>query len=109
MTPRDMTDLRHHGDAELAPGLVDLAVNVRAGPPPPWLRALLHEALDRSAAYPAAPPPRPPRAPAPGARRTRAAVAAAHGRDPSEVLHTAGAAEAFPLLARALRPRLAVV
>jgi hypothetical protein len=29
-----MIDLRHHGDAELAPGLVDLAVNVRAGTPP---------------------------------------------------------------------------
>jgi histidinol-phosphate aminotransferase len=91
-----VTDLRHHGDAELAPGLVDLAVNVRAGTPPPWLRTLLHEALDRSAAYPDAGP-------------ARAAVAAAHGRDPSEVLLTAGAAEAFTLLARALRPHHAVV
>ena len=31
-------DLGHHGDAELTPGLVDLAVNVRAGAPPAWLR-----------------------------------------------------------------------
>jgi histidinol-phosphate aminotransferase len=91
-----VTDLRHHGDAELAPGLVDLAVNVRAGMPPTWLRAVLHEALDDSAAYPDAGP-------------ARAAVAAAHGRDPAEVLLTAGAAEAFTLLARALRPRHAVV
>jgi histidinol-phosphate aminotransferase len=91
-----MTDLHHHGDAELAPGLVDLAVNVRAGTPPAWLRTLLHAALDDSARYPDADP-------------ARAAVAAAHGRDPSEVLLTAGAAETFVLLARALRPRHAVV
>jgi len=59
-----MSDLHHHGDAELAPGLVDLAVNVRAGTPPAWLRAVLHAALDHSAAYPDAgrpgrPSPRP--------------------------------------------------
>jgi histidinol-phosphate aminotransferase len=89
-------NLHHHGDDELAPGLVDLAVNVRAGTPPEWLRAVLSEALDRSAAYP-------------DARAARAAVAAAHGRDPAEVLLTAGAAEAFVLLARAVRPRRAVV
>jgi histidinol-phosphate aminotransferase len=88
--------LDHHGDAELAPGLVDLAVNVRTGTPPRWLRAVLHEALDASAAYPDAGP-------------ARAAVAAAHGRPPEEVLLTAGAAEAFTLVARALRPRRAVV
>jgi histidinol-phosphate aminotransferase len=91
-----MTDLHHHGDAELAPGLVDLAVNVRAGTPPRWLRTVLHSALDDSAAYPDAGP-------------ARAAVAARHGRDPSEVLLTAGAAETFVLLARALNPRHAVV
>jgi histidinol-phosphate aminotransferase len=89
-------DLHHHGDDELAPGLVDLAVNVRAGAPPPWLRAILHEALDGSSAYPDAAP-------------ARSAVAAAHRRDPAEVLLTAGAAEAFVLLARALAPRRAVV
>ncbi|MGY1705929.1 Rv2231c family pyridoxal phosphate-dependent protein CobC [Geodermatophilus sp. SYSU D00697] len=89
-------DLDHHGDAELAPGLVDLAVNVRPGTPPAWLRAVLHEALDASAAYPDAGP-------------ARAAVAAAHGRPTGEVLLTAGAAEAFTLVARALRPRRAVV
>jgi histidinol-phosphate aminotransferase len=89
-------DLRHHGDAEVAPGLVDLAVNVRAGTPPDWLRAVLHDAVDAGAAYP---DPRP----------ARAAVAAAHGRSEAEVLLTAGAAETFTLLARALRPHKAVV
>jgi histidinol-phosphate aminotransferase len=89
-------NLHHHGDAELAPGLVDLAVNVRAGTPPQWLRAVLHEAVDVAAAYP-------------DARPARAAVAAAHGRHVDEVLLTAGAAEAFVLLARAVTPRRAVV
>jgi histidinol-phosphate aminotransferase len=89
-------DLRHHGDAELAPGLVDLAVNVRCGAPPPWLRTVLHEALDESAGYP-------------DGRAARAAVAAAHDREPAEVLLTAGAAETFVLLARALRPHRAVL
>jgi histidinol-phosphate aminotransferase len=92
----DTADLHHHGDAELAPGLVDLAVNVRAGTPPPWLRAALHAAVDAGAAYP-------------DARPARAAVAAAHGRSPEEVLLTAGAAETFVLLARALTPGRAVV
>ncbi|WP_369132483.1 Rv2231c family pyridoxal phosphate-dependent protein CobC [Modestobacter sp. I12A-02662] len=89
-------DLRHHGDAEVAPGLTDLAVNVRAGAPPDWLRAVLHRALDDSAAYP-------------DDRSARAAVAAAHGRPTDEVLLTAGAAETFTLVARALTPRRAVV
>ena len=71
-------------------------VNVRAGAPPDWLRAVLHRALDDSAAYP-------------DARPARAAVAAAHGREPDEVLLTAGAAETFTLVARALAPRRAFV
>jgi histidinol-phosphate aminotransferase len=91
-----VSDLHHHGDAELGPGLVDLAVNVRAGTPPGWLRAVLHDAVDRAAGYP---DPRP----------ARSAVAAAHGRTPDEVLLTAGAAETFVLVARALAPRRAVV
>jgi histidinol-phosphate aminotransferase len=91
-----MSDLDHHGDAELAPGLIDLAVNVRAGTPPPWLRDVLRSSLEECAAYPDPGP-------------ARAAVAAAHDRDPAEVLLTAGAAEAFTLVARALTPRRAVV
>jgi len=89
-------NLHHHGDDELAPDLVDLAVNVRAGTPPEWLRAVLRDAVDAGAAYP-------------DARSAREAVAAAHGRAPAEVLLTAGAAETFVLLARALRPRRALV
>lgn len=88
-------DLRHHGDAEVAHGLLDLAVNVRAAAPPPWLRARLERALDRLGAYPDQ------------AAATRA-TAARHERPVDEVLLTAGAAEAFVLLARALRPRHAV-
>jgi histidinol-phosphate aminotransferase len=89
-------DLHHHGDREVGPGLVDLAVNVRLPRPPSWLRAELASALDTLAAYPSP------------AEATRA-VAARHGRSPEEVLVTAGAAEAFTLLASALRPRRAVV
>ncbi|MCZ2829974.1 Rv2231c family pyridoxal phosphate-dependent protein CobC [Modestobacter sp. VKM Ac-2986] len=95
LEPADV-DLRHHGDVEATEGLVDLAVNVRAGTPPAWLRTVLHDAVDASAAYP-------------DARPARAAVAAAHGRPEAEVLLTAGAAETFTLLARALTPRRAVV
>ncbi|GAA2097442.1 hypothetical protein GCM10009759_27600 [Kitasatospora saccharophila] len=90
-------DLRHHGDAEVrAAGLVDLAVNVRTGTPPPWLHAHLAATLADLAAYP-------------DGTAARAAVAARHGRPTGEVLLTAGAAEAFVLLARVLRPRRAVV
>ncbi|WP_419993891.1 Rv2231c family pyridoxal phosphate-dependent protein CobC [Streptomyces boninensis] len=93
-------DLRHHGDAEVrdAPGLAltDLAVNVRADTPPPWLKSRLAASLDDLAAYP-------------DGRRAREAVATRHGVPSDHVLLTAGAAEAFVLLARALRPRKAVV
>ena len=89
-------DLRHHGDSEVGPGLVDLAVNVRAGTPPSWLAELVRGSVADLGAYP-------------DPSRARAAVAARHGRDPSEVLLTAGAAEAFVLLARVLAPRHAVV
>ena len=88
-------DLRHHGDAEIEPGLLDLAVNVRAAAPPPWLRGRLERALDRLGAYP-------------DPTMATRAVAARHMRKTSEVLLTAGGAEAFVLLARVLRPRHAV-
>jgi histidinol-phosphate aminotransferase len=88
--------LRFHGDAEVEPGMIDAAVNVRLTAPPPWLRAVLAASLDDLARYP-------------DQRRARAAVARRHGRDVSQVLLTAGAAEAFVLIARALRPRLAAV
>jgi histidinol-phosphate aminotransferase len=89
-------DLGHHGDREVAPGLLDFAVNVRLATPPRWLRDRLVAGLDDLAAYP-------------DPAAATAAVAARHHRDPSDVLLTSGAAEAFVLLARTLRPRRAVV
>lgn len=81
-------DLWHHGDKDLAPGLIDLAVNVRQHRTPQWLvDAIVHDA-DWSS-YPE---------PGPAAE----AIAAHHGVDPSMVLPTAGAAEAFTLIARAI-------
>jgi histidinol-phosphate aminotransferase len=88
-------DLRHHGDAEVAPGLLDLAVNVRAPAPPPWLRSRLTAALEGLGAYPDQ------------AAATEVA-AQRHDRPADQVLLTAGGAEAFVLLARVLRPRHAV-
>lgn len=92
----DLAALRHHGDAEVGAGLVDLAVNVRLRIPPAWLRERIAASLADLAAYP-------------DPRAARDAVAARHGRPADEVLLTAGAAEAFVLLARAIRPRHAVV
>ncbi|MET8570921.1 Rv2231c family pyridoxal phosphate-dependent protein CobC [Streptomyces sp. NPDC004783] len=92
-------DLRHHGDAEVrddGSALVDLAVNVRADTPPAWLRERLAASLGSLAAYP-------------DGRAARAAVAARHGLPVERVLLTAGAAEAFVLLARAMRVRRPVV
>ncbi|MFC7548864.1 Rv2231c family pyridoxal phosphate-dependent protein CobC [Plantactinospora sp. GCM10030261] len=83
-------DLRHHGDAEATSGLVDLAVNVRRDPMPDWLAAPIRAALTDLARYP-------------DPTAAREAVAGRHGRPPEEVLLTAGAAEAFVLLARGLR------
>jgi histidinol-phosphate aminotransferase len=88
--------LRFHGDAEVAPGLTDLAVNVRADAPPPWLTERISGSLNTLAAYP-------------DPTAATAAVAAHHGRPPAEVMVTAGAAEAFTLIARAFAPRHAVV
>ena len=87
-------DLRHHGDADAIPGLVDLAVNVRPGTPPRWLRERIAQA--DLARYP-------------DQREALAAIAARYERNAREVLLTGGAAEAFVLLARALAPRLAVI
>ncbi|MGI5370867.1 Rv2231c family pyridoxal phosphate-dependent protein CobC [Streptomyces iakyrus] len=92
-------DLRHHGDAEVRDdgrALVDLAVNVRADTPPVWLRERIAASLGGLAAYP-------------DGRAARAAVAARHGLPVERVLLTAGAAEAFVLLARALKVRRPVV
>ncbi|MFF3287733.1 Rv2231c family pyridoxal phosphate-dependent protein CobC [Streptomyces sp. NPDC003023] len=92
-------DLRHHGDAEVRDGaadLIDLAVNVRTGTPPSWLRERITDSLGSLAAYP-------------DGRAARAAVARRHGLPEQRVLLTAGAAEAFVLLARALPVRRPLV
>jgi histidinol-phosphate aminotransferase len=88
-------DLRHHGDRDTGAGLVDLAVNVRRSAPPPWLTTVLTEHLAGLASYPET-------------TAATGAVARRHGRSTTEVLVTAGGAEAFTLLARALRPRVDV-
>jgi histidinol-phosphate/aromatic aminotransferase/cobyric acid decarboxylase-like protein len=82
--------LRHHGDVEARGALLDLAVNVYAGPRPAWLDAALRASLDEVGDYPTA-------------EHAEAAIAAHHDRPVDEVLATAGAAEAFSLVAR-LRP-----
>src|SRR4029079_3537802 len=90
---------RHHGDAEVRDDgskLTDLAVNVRADTPPGWLLDRITASLPSLAAYP-------------DGRAARAAVAARHGVPVERVLLTAGAAEAFVLLARALNVRRPVV
>ncbi len=94
--PARDVDLRHHGDAEIADHLVDLAVNVRTTAPPGWLAARIADSLDDLAHYPR-----------PGAAID--AIAARHQRPRAQVLPTSGGAEAFTLLARALRPKHAVV
>ena len=95
MVPLTEPDLRHHGDVELGPGLLDLAVNVRGDQPPPWLLSRLERSLKLLAHYP-------------NPTQAAKAVARRHEREPDEVLVTAGAAEAFVLIARALRPQHAV-
>ncbi|QIX28817.1 cobyrinate a,c-diamide synthase [Nocardioides sp. JQ2195] len=79
--------LRHHGDVEADEGMVDLAVNVHDGPRPAWLHDQLVASLDAVDHYPSAS----------GAER---AIARRHGRRSDDVLATAGAAEAFSLVAR---------
>ncbi len=90
--PSTAHDLRHHGDADLADGLTDLAVNVRLAAPPPWLVDRIQATTATLAAYP-----RPDAA--------VEAIARAHGVPADHVLPTSGGAEAFTLLARALHPR----
>lgn len=93
----ELTDpLLHHGDTEVGPGLVDLAVNVRVSAPPPWLATQIRSATADLATYPST-------------GRATAAIARAHGVPEEMVLPTAGAAEAFTLVARALAPRRPVV
>lgn len=86
-------DLRDHGDHQVPPGTLDLAVNVCEGPPR-WLRDRLAGHLDALDAYP-------------DDTGARSALAARHARDPDEIVPLAGAAEGLWLLPQVLRPRLA--
>jgi cobyrinic acid a,c-diamide synthase len=96
LLPSPRPDLHHHGIADLAPGAIDLAVNVREVRPPQWLSDALTADPGRWAQYPD---------PAPA----REALAARHRVRPDQVLPTAGAAEAFALIARGLHAQRAVV
>ena len=84
-------DLHHHGDSDVAEGLVDLAVNVRLSAPPDWLSAIINSTTQHLAAYP-------------NTDAATKAIAEAHNVTVDQVLPTAGGAEAFTLLARAFRP-----
>jgi cobyrinic acid a,c-diamide synthase len=89
-------DLSHHGDQDLAEGLIDLAVNVRIPRPPDWLAAVINDATAQLSSYPRS-------------DAASSAIAEAHDLELDQVLPTAGGAEAFTLLARALRPNRPVV
>ncbi|MGW5238423.1 Rv2231c family pyridoxal phosphate-dependent protein CobC [Monashia sp. NPDC004114] len=80
-------DLLHHGDRDIAPGLVDLAVNVRLAAPPPWLAEVVRRSVADLARYP-------------DAAAATEAIARRHGVATEQVLPTSGAAEAFTLIAR---------
>ena len=94
----DRSALRHHGDRDVLPGMLDFAVNVRGEAPPEWLLRRLAARLPELGRYPSEAE----------ADAVRAIVAARHGRAPEEVLLLAGAAEGFALLPR-LASRLAAV
>ena len=94
--PPPAAALAAHGDTMVPPGALDLAVNVHGQAPPAHVRAALDAALDRAGAYPDPGP-------------ARVGVAKASGRPEDEVLLTAGASEAFWLLAGALHVRLAAI
>jgi histidinol-phosphate aminotransferase len=89
-------ELGHHGDVEVAPGMLDFAVNVHSEEPPEFLAAALRDAIGDLARYP-------------DPRAATAAVAAAHGVAPESVLLTHGAAEAFTLVAQQPWRRPAIV
>lgn len=89
-------DLGHHGDVEARGMLHDYAVNTYRGARPDWLDAALRESMDWLGDYP-------------DASEAVAALADHHGVHSAHVLPTAGAAEAFTLIARVRRWRRPVV
>ena len=89
-------DLYHHGDQDVAEGLIDLAVNVRVPAPPEWLSAVISSTTQDLAAYP-------------NPDAASKAIAEAHALSLDQVLPTSGGAEAFTLIARALHPERPVI
>ena len=85
----DPDPLRHHGDADLVPGGLDFAVNVRGSGPPAWLRDRLATRLADLGRYPTVD----------DDEAATAAVARRHGVTPEHVLLLGGASEGFHLLA----------
>ena len=94
--PTPSAGLDHHGDAEVGPGLVDFAVNVRVPTPPAWLATTLRDGIGDLAAYPVVDP-------------ARTALARRHAVPEDMVLPTSGGAEAFTLIARAIPGRRPLV
>ncbi len=86
----NLDSLRHHGDVDAQPGLLDFAVNVQGDGPPEWLRERLARELSSLGSYPSAA----------AELRARETVAARHGRRPDEVLLLSGGAEGFAMLPR---------
>lgn len=95
MTEDEGVDLAHHGDRDIAPGLVDLAVNVRPRRTP----GFIVDAVTADPDWSVYPDPSP----------LCSALANHHRLPVGAVLPTAGGAEGFTLIARALSPRRAVV
>src|SRR5699024_8121028 len=79
--------LRFHGDAEPGERLIDCAVNTDDSVPPQWLIDVLHSSVTDARRYP-------------DDSGAQEALARFHGRARGDVLPTAGAVEAFTLLAR---------
>ena len=94
--PVTIYDLQHHGDRDLAEGLLDLAVNVRLSSPPAWLSVIINGTTQHLAAYP-------------NTDAATKAIAEAHGVAVDQVLPTAGGAESFTLIARAFRARPVII
>ncbi|QNI07558.1 threonine-phosphate decarboxylase [Mycobacterium kubicae] len=89
---------RYHGDQDVAPGMLDFAVNVRHAQPPSWLVQRLAARLPDLGRYPSGD----------DVAAAQDAVGARHGRDRAEVVPLAGAAEGFALLSN-LRPARAAL
>lgn len=94
--PAGPASLRAHGDTMVPDGALDLAVNVWGDGPPEHVRTAIESSLDDLGGYP-------------DDAETRGAVGARHGCGRDQVCVTAGAAEAFWLLAHVVKARRAVV